>query len=156
MVIEKIKGKDIKEISSLVKKEFPYVGANLKSIENRLKNPEVFVFVFREKNELAGFIDFSLAQAIGGINGFSVKEKFRKKGIGQKLLDFAVEFLKENGAEKIHLLVKTENAVAKKIYKNAGFKFAKIHPKKIEGSMVEEMEIGFKDGEEKNGKKAAS
>lgn len=156
MVIEKIGKKDIDEISALIKKEFPYVWANPKSLENRLKHSEIFVFVSREKNELTGFVDFSLVQAIGRINGFSVKEKFRKKGYGQKLLQFAVEFMKENGAEKIHLLVKTENAVAKKMYKTAGFHFTKMHPKKIDGSMVEEMEIEFKNGKEKNIEKMVS
>ena len=49
---------------------------------------------------------------------------------------FTAEQIKKR-IEKIILLVKKENAVAKKLYKLNGFKFTKLHNKKIENSIIE-------------------
>jgi len=57
--------------------------------------------------------------------------------IGKELLEYASYFLEKKRIEKIILLVKKENTVAKKLYKLIGFKFTKMHNKKIENSIIE-------------------
>ncbi len=149
MLIEKLAQKDLAEAKKMIKELFPYVAKTEKEIERHIRRHEIYVFSAVEKNTLLGFIDVELHENTGKINGLAVKEKFRKKGIGKKLLEFGKKFLQENGAEKIMLLVKVENTVAKKMYKTAGFEFARTHPKKIEGSMVEEMELKQKNNLQK-------
>lgn len=146
MQIKELSEKHFKKAEELIKTEFPYIGATVEKISQRLARPEAFIFEATEKNEFAGFIDLSLFENKGAINGFSVQKKFRNKGIGKKLLEFGIEFLKENGAQKIRLLVKKENEQAKKLYKKQGFKFIGMHPKKISGKEIEEMELIFETG----------
>lgn len=141
MDITRISKKDIKEVSLLIKKEFSYIASLEQKNEERMLRPEVLVFVAREKNELVGFIDLSLFGDRAALNGFSVKKKFRNQGFGQKILEFGIGFLQEIGAQKIRLLVKKENLIAKKMYFKAGFNFIGLHPKKIDNAVIEEYEL---------------
>lgn len=149
MTFERLKEKDFGHAIALIKEEFPYIGIPEEKIKERLTQLEVFVFAAKEGKEIAGLIDLTLSEETGTLNGLAVKKKFRQKGIGKQLLKFALEFLQENGATTIRLLVKQENAVAKKMYQKAGFKFARIHPKKIHDSIIEEMELENKNALQK-------
>lgn len=57
----------------------------------------------------------------GYIYHLAVSKEYRKHGIGKKLLEMAIERLKEKGIDKCHLLVKENNSEAKKFYKASGW-----------------------------------
>ena len=141
MEIVLAKAEDFSQIVSLIKSEFSYLGVSLEQATVRMHHPDVFVFVAKRGKIVFGFIDLGISNNRGFLNGFSVRKDFRKKGIGKKLLLFGVKFLFESGVEKISLLVKQENPVAKKMYESAGFEFVRVYPKKIDGKTVEEMEL---------------
>ncbi|MBU1120472.1 MAG: GNAT family N-acetyltransferase [archaeon] len=140
-MISSIEEKDLKEISELILEEFPYVEPFKEKLGQRINEKKVFVFKLVEEKELIGFIDFQLRKGIGRINAVTVKKDFRRKGYGSELLKFAVDFLKERNAERITLLVKKENLDAKKLYERNGFRVKRELEKRIDDSVIEEMEL---------------
>ncbi len=70
---------------------------------------------------------FSLAitlifQEISEIITIAVDPSYRKNGLGSKLLSQIVQIAKNKGSKKIFLEVSSQNQVAIRMYKNAGFK----------------------------------
>ena len=112
-------GGDLQEISLLISKDFPYVKRGPGKFREMVAGGQVVIFKAVEGGKIAGF---SEVQFIGGeiarINGLSVKESLQGKGIGAKLLDHTIKFLKGQKVERIVLLVKQSNERAKAIYKD--------------------------------------
>ena len=75
------------------------------------------------------------------VNGISVLSEHRRKAIGEKLMQYAVKFLRKKKVKEILLLVKVGNFPAKKLYKKVGFRFNRYFDKKIDNSIVEEMQL---------------
>jgi ribosomal protein S18 acetylase RimI-like enzyme len=53
--------------------------------------------------------------------GFAVRERFRRRGIGTRLLEATVVMLGESGAQAVSLSVELENDRARRLYQRAGF-----------------------------------
>ncbi len=142
MKIEKIEEQDFREIISLIKAEFPYISFKVEKIRERISTGRIFLFKASEKGKLLGFIEIELLEGkVARINGLTVKEEFRNRGIAGKLLDFAKKFLKEKGMHRILLLVKEKNKAAKKVYKEKGFSFIGMYRRDLDNAVVEEMEL---------------
>lgn len=64
-----------------------------------------------------------------GIWGMYVDEAFRKKGIGLKLLDSAIQFAhNEMKVKQIHLSIESTNKAARSLYESKGFKVWGVEP----------------------------
>jgi len=55
------------------------------------------------------------------IDDICVDEKYRRRGIGKKLLDFACRFARDSGLDRIELNVYEANSGAVRFYENNGF-----------------------------------
>ena len=142
MEIKKIGEKDYKEVLGLIKAEFPYVSFDLEKIRKRIETGKIFLLKAVEKERLLGFIEFEIfEESMARINGLTIKEEHRNKGIAKKLLDYSIEFLKDKGIKRILLLVKQKNKAAKKVYKDAGFSFIGMYRRELDDAVVEEMEM---------------
>jgi len=146
MKIAKASGKHIAEITALVEKEFPYFRRTNKKLLEMLEERIIEFWAAVENEKLLGFIEIGfLEQGIARINGLSVKEKARGRGIGKKLLKFALQKMREKGIERMLLLVKQENTKAKELYKSFGFEFIGLYHRKLDKAVVEEMELGLNE-----------
>ena len=68
----------------------------------------------------------------GHFSDFFVREDLRGKGIGSRILEFAINYFKENGIKKIRLHVYKDNSSAIKLYEKYDFKhFEDMTPEKI-------------------------
>src|SRR3989344_2412545 len=142
MKITPAKQGDIPAIIGMIDSEFPYKGMTEKEMKKRLKGGKVFVFKTMAGKEVAGFVDVELQKKGKAlVNGISVLSEYRRKMIGEKLMHYAVKFLKKNGVKEVLLLVKVGNFPAKKLYKKVGFRFNRYFDKKIDNSIVEEMQL---------------
>ena len=56
------------------------------------------------------------------IGHLAVTEKFRRQGIGLKLLEHAEEKAREKGLPKLSLLTEIENSAARALYEKYGFR----------------------------------
>ena len=142
MKIEKAGGKDLSEISGLVSKEFPYVQRNGDELRQKIASGAIEILKAVEGKRLLGFVEIEFLEAdIARINGMSVKEDARRKGVGKALLKAAKERLKKRGMKRTLLLVKQANKNAKELYENEGFSFIGLYRRKIDNAVVEEMEL---------------
>ncbi len=55
------------------------------------------------------------------IVNIAVHPEYRKKGVGSKLIEFAVKLAKKNSKKEIYLEVRKSNEIAQKLYKKFGF-----------------------------------
>ncbi|MDR1687064.1 MAG: GNAT family N-acetyltransferase, partial [Clostridiales bacterium] len=63
---------------------------------------------------------------------FAVRSDLRGKGIGSSILEFALNYFRTIGMEKMRLHVYKDNPLAIKLYERYGFQYAEdITPEKI-------------------------
>lgn len=79
-------------------------------------NGEAIAFVACDSNW------HGLYENVGEIHEIVVKEEYKGKGIGKKLMEVAEEYLKSKGHKIIELWVGEENHVARKFYEKLGYK----------------------------------
>jgi ribosomal protein S18 acetylase RimI-like enzyme len=150
MRITAVEERDFSEVMTLIRAEFPYVSFDEAKIRKRIASGKIFLFKAVEARKLVGFIELELFESIARINGLTVKPAHRKKGVAKKLLDYSIAFLKKRGIERVLLLVKQGNKAAKKVYKEAGFKFIGMYHRQLDNEVVEEMELDFSPKDEED------
>ena len=112
----------LKPLSKTIDIYFEYFKAEL-----RKKNSAVFIAL--EKQPI-GIIIVTYFKPLriskfpkkGYISNLYIKKEHRKKGIGKKLLDISLKWLKQNNVKYISLEIHLENKNALKFYRNLGFK----------------------------------
>lgn len=141
--IDKVQETDLKELKQLILEEFPYTKPKIEGIMQRFRKQNVFLLKAVKENTLAGFIDFELNGFEGMIIGLSVKKEFRRQGIAGKLIEKALDVLKENNCVEVKLIVKQENLPAIKLYEKTGFSKTKVLDKRIDTAVVQEMSFSL-------------
>ncbi len=89
-------------------------------------NPYERMFCYKKNNKIIGFISYSIIYERAELNYIVVDEKYRGKGIAQKLLDFALDDLKNNMVENFSLEVNVNNKDAIKLYLKNGFEIKTV------------------------------
>jgi RimJ/RimL family protein N-acetyltransferase len=90
-------------------------------------------------DEVVGFCDILPNAAKGfthvGRLGMGVRFKWRRQGIGRRMLDACLSLARSAGIEKIELEVFSDNAGAVRLYESFGFKHEglKVRGRKLEG-----------------------
>ncbi|MFH1752198.1 MAG: GNAT family N-acetyltransferase, partial [archaeon] len=130
---------DAKNFYSLISKEFSYLDLTLEKVFARLSSKNSLVYKLTIKDKFAGLIDFQINGFEGFVFGVAVEEDFRGQGLGETLLDFALDYFKQQAIKEVKLLVRKENTAAKRLYLKKGFKLIGLHDKPIDGAIVEEM-----------------
>ncbi len=96
-------------------------------LKERLMNNESVIFVATIKNAPVAFTQlypkYSSMRAAKNwvLNDLYVDEKYRKQGIGKKLIDTATVFAKENKANFVQLATANDNYNAQHLYESIGF-----------------------------------
>ncbi len=144
MRIIKATKKDFIQIKKLIEEEFPYTKTKMEKISDRIKKGNK-IFVAKQENNFLGFVEFKLNKLDANFFGMVVKKESRRKGIGKKLFDFFIDFCKKNKISKVSLIVKKENIKAKNLYKSKGFVKSRELEKKIDGSIIEKMDLNLNE-----------
>ncbi len=125
------------QLDSLVKFSFSY------NLEEDLKN-NIFskYFIYEEKNNIIGFINYSDLYDRFELNYIYVKEEFRNKGIASKLMDKMLEIGNDRSIDNITLEVNINNESAIRLYKK--YKFIERTTRKgyyngVDGILMERM-----------------
>lgn len=94
-------------------------------LEQIIHSGNSFLFLAEDEG-IIGSLTLILNQVPTGkkawIEDVVVDEKMRGKGIGKKLIEFAVEFAKNKGILKVDLTSRPERVSANELYKKLGFK----------------------------------
>ncbi len=136
-MISRAHEKDAPELEKLIGVEFAYKGLTKEKIRVRMKSPEIAIFKKTVAGKLIGFVELDMKNGEAFMNAVGVLDGERGKGHGSELVEYAAQFARGEGFEKIGLLVKRDNENAKKLYGKLGFRFVKYYRKVIDGSVVE-------------------
>ena len=96
-------------------------------------NPYLKILTYVEKDKIIGFLLYSLIYDRIEIEQFEVTTKERRKGIGNKLLNYLIEKYQDNNIKNITLEVKEDNIAAINLYKKYGFKKVSTREKYYDG-----------------------
>lgn len=99
-------------------------------IQARLDNNEsvIFVALDTDKSTVVGFTQlyptYSSVRVVKNwiLNDLYVDKEYRKQGIGEKLIQTAMNFAKENNAKFVQLSTAIDNYTAQSLYEQIGFK----------------------------------
>lgn len=105
-MIEKVN--DINLVLAFVKKYFPKY--------DYTESPYEKLFCYKENNKVVGFISYSIIYERAELNYIVTDLKYRRCGIGQKLLNYALSDLKNNMVENFSLEVNVNNKEAINFY----------------------------------------
>jgi len=143
-VIGKVSVHDAGEIEEMIRKEFPYFSPSREEIKERISSNKFVTFKINKGVKLAGFIEIEkLDEGEVRINGLTIKKEFRHKHAAKRLLEYSIGFLREQGTERVRLLVKQSNKTAKALYSQFGFEFIGLYHKKLDNDVVEEMGLSL-------------
>lgn len=79
-------------------------------------------FVAEENGKIIGFIIGKISEDIGQIKLIAVDPSYQEKGIGRKLVEHLLNYLKENRARRVLARSRTKNKAGINFLKNSGFK----------------------------------
>ncbi len=79
-------------------------------------------FIYIEKSNIIGFINYYDMYERFELAYIEVREEYRNRKIGSKLLERLIEIAKKNNVENITLEVNINNIYAIKLYEKYGFK----------------------------------
>lgn len=98
--------------------------------KNQIKAGNRFVYIYKKNNMFLGEVDLVTEMNEKGytikgkriyLSRLIVKKEYRKQGIGNKLLEFAVNKATQFGYSEISLGVNCDNHAAYRLYLNNGF-----------------------------------
>ena len=106
------------------------IGLARNFIQTRLDNNEsvIFVALADDMKKPVGFTQlypkYSSVRAIRNwiLNDLYVEEAYRKKGIGEKLIQTAMKFANDGGAGFVELSTAVDNYTAQSLYEQIGFR----------------------------------
>jgi len=119
----------LNELFSLEKEFIPNETLQKKALETIINDEKIGnILVCTYENRVVAMVNllYSFSTALGSrvviLEDMIVSNEYRDKNIGSKLLEFAKEFAKSKGIERITLLTDDDNLKAHKFYEKNGFK----------------------------------
>jgi ribosomal-protein-alanine N-acetyltransferase len=84
------------------------------------ETPETFLVAISGR-DIVGYVLTSVNRDAGHVLSIAVRENFRRKGIGSRLMNGIGELLRNKGVLRINLEVRKSNLAAKAFYQKLGF-----------------------------------
>ena len=96
---------------------------NRKHLEDELRQAAGFQFVGRDafSDKLLGVICGRIAADEGEILKLAIEGSARRTGIGTELLDYGLEYCRQQGVKHGYLELRASNTAARKLYEKCGF-----------------------------------
>ena len=102
----------------------------VQELRKQLSNKNVIYYIAEDKNDIVGYaaaqIDKPGQKTIptkrGHLFNLYVKNPYRNQGLGQKLTDMTLKWLKQKNVKWVQLFVYSKNPSAYKFYKRFGFR----------------------------------
>lgn len=90
-------------------------------------------FVAEVDNTIVGYINLLVVDSVAEIINLAVLKNYQKNGVGTKLIEFCIQYLKEKAFIGMMLEVNDQNLPAIKLYEKTGFKKIYVREKYYEG-----------------------
>lgn len=147
MQISHMEQSDLLKIADILQTEFDEFW-NINIFLNELENENSTYFVAKIKDEIVGFAGIWNDTFDFHITNIVTKKKYRKQGIGSKLLETLIAFAKEKQTNSLTLEVNEKNTQAICLYEKYNFKkigIRKNYYSQNENAII--MTIYFNEGE---------
>lgn len=132
----KMRKESMEFLSKLAKEKISLPEKELKKeFDEQIKRKDIFIFYLIEEEKVIGYLNilWISKNKYSYLNDITIKEKFRGKGYGKKLMDKFIEFSKRKKAKKLGLGVRAQNKQAIKMYEKYGFKTVGLNMEKKMG-----------------------
>lgn len=120
MKIREMIGDDVDAVAELDKKCFE-VPWSRQAFQDEIENKIAVYFVAEENGEVVGYCGYWQVAGEGDITNIAVLPKYRRKGIGGRLIERLIESACELELGCLTLEVRKSNDAAKNLYKKYGF-----------------------------------
>lgn len=120
-MLRRIKESDIEEIIELEKVTFSST-LGYSMLQEATYSKFVRAYVECNNNEILGYISLTFDSEVIEIMNFCVKKEYQGQGIGYQLLKNVLNILKQEGALRSILEVRSKNERAINLYKKLGYK----------------------------------
>lgn len=118
--IVKMTHKDLPQVLAIEHVSFPLpFSENLFHMELDLNIAHMMVA--KSGNDVKGYLDFWHINGEMHVISIAIHPNARKQGIGTQLMNYAIEYGKNNRAKQIYLDVRESNSAAIKLYEKFGF-----------------------------------
>ena len=106
------------------KESFEDIGINTEFIINSSLRNDFGFFIATLDDEVVGFIGTLFYENVGRaeIGPIGVDDEYKNQGIGKKLVNHALEFLKERNIFRVIARIKAENKIGLKFFEDLDFK----------------------------------
>lgn len=131
-MIRKAEIKDIFYISKIEKKAFKVTLGEKFLLQELTDNPFGYYFVYEIEKVVIGYIGFRVVDDLAEMMNFVIDPDYQNEGLGSKILDYSLDFLKEKNVRFITLEVRKSNKRAQHLYEKYGFKISHIRKKYYE------------------------
>lgn len=115
MVIDDLKESDLPEVVAIEAVSFKMPWSEV-LFYNEIHNPRSVSKVARVNERIAGYVCANQIIDEGHILNLAVHPEFRESGIASALVEYVIDYLKENNCRFIFLEVRVSNEIARKMY----------------------------------------
>ena len=122
MKLRRWKFEDILGISELEKECFPQEPWSYRMLADSFENENFTGVLYEDGGEIAGYGGISMGYDTADIDNIAVSERYRRSGLGGKMLEELVSVARSKGAQKVFLEVRVSNRAAMSLYLKHGFK----------------------------------
>jgi len=131
--IRKALAPDLLEIMAIEQSSFasPW---NMAFFRHELYNPVAFFYIIEVGVKLSGYIIFWIFKDEAHIANLAIHPEYRKRGYGEYLLRWSLEFVHKKKVATITLEVNEKNLAARGLYDKFGFKMVGKRAKYYESS----------------------
>jgi ribosomal protein S18 acetylase RimI-like enzyme len=98
-----------------------YAPEAILSLFPRLRSSTICFYVAEDASNIIGFCNIGLHQEIAELYRIYLLPSYIGQGIGQKLLEYGEEFLREHGINTYFCFVHKDNEIGKRFYFRFGF-----------------------------------
>ncbi|NLS44578.1 MAG: ribosomal protein S18-alanine N-acetyltransferase [Firmicutes bacterium] len=125
-----MKRADLRAVIEIEKVSFSTPWSRYAFLAELYDNKRARYFVAKDKADgaVVGYVGVWLILGEAHITNIAVHPDFRKKGIGEKLLVTAIDYVESQGVNSITLEVRASNTVAQRLYRKTGFVSVGIRP----------------------------
>lgn len=132
LIIRKAEERDLPAIETLEKQCFS-VPWSMESLRHDILENELSFYIVAEMGgEVCGYVGIWNIMDEGHITNVAVSPRFRRRHIGEALLDVLISTCEEAGIEGFTLEVRAGNEAARRLYEKKGFREAGVRPKYYE------------------------
>lgn len=127
LIIREMKAADVEAVSKIESETFS-MPWSAEDFMEMVEADYAYYYVAELDGETAGCCGIRNIAGEGEITNVVVAEKYRRKGIGRKLMEYMLEKALENGMGDCTLEVRVSNRPAIRLYEELGFKGEGVRP----------------------------